>query len=426
MHRRALLKGMIATPLAGTLGGCTGRRSRPGPGVVVVGGGVAGVTVARELKALAPDLSVTLVEPNERYTMCPFSNLVVAGLRPLSAQQFDYQALTRLGITQVRERAVAVDHDQRRVRLASGASLPFERLVVTPGIDLAYDRLPGYSEAVSAALPHAWQAGPQTLLLRDQLKALRNGGVVAMAIPDNPYRCPPGPYERASLIAYYLKTHKPRSKLLLLDAKDRFSKQPLFTAAWEARFGSLVEWQGRSDGAAVVAVDASERTLITDFDRVQADVINVIPPQRAGRIAQTADLADRSGWCPIDAGTFRSLRHPNCYVLGDAAIANAMPKSAFAANAQGKLAATQLLADLTGGEAVDTKLLNTCYSLVEPDYGISVAGVYEADGARWREVEGAGGASPRDADIAHRQREAAYAHGWYQHLTDQLFGGVTT
>lgn len=426
IRRRTLLKQGTLLPFTALLASCqsspTGSSDTRNARVVIIGGGFGGVTAARTLKAVAPDLDVVLIEPRRSYVACPFSNLVVAGLRDIKAQTFGYTAVEAMGVRILHDRALEVDPVARRVTLDSRAELSYDRLIMAPGIELNYDALPGYSRDAANSLPHAWDAGPQTVLLRDQLRALPEGGTVAMAIPDNPYRCPPGPYERASLIAWYLKQHKPRAKLLLLDAKDRFSKQPLFMAAWKTLYGDRVEWLGRSDGAAVIEVDAANRTLITDFDQHQADVVNVIPPQRAAAVARRADLTDRTGWCPIDAATFESSRHRAAHVIGDAAIANAMPKSAFAANAQGRLVALQILRSLNDLPPIDTKLMNTCYSLVSPDYGISVAGVYAADGPLWASQPGSGGASPMDAPDGQRKAEANYARAWFRHITDQVFG----
>lgn len=408
---------------ASILSGCqTSSSQQTNARIIVIGGGFGGVSAARALKQLDPALDVTLIEPNASYVACPFSNLVVAGLRTIEQQTFLYSGVAAAGIRVLPQRATAVDSTARRVSLEGGRTLAYERLIVAPGIDLRFDALDGYDENAAEQMPHAWKAGPQTQLLRAQLEAMPDGGVVAMAIPDNPYRCPPGPYERASLIAHYLSQKKPKSKLLLLDAKDRFSKKPLFEQAWKALYGDLIEWQGRGDGAAVVRVEANSNTLYTDFDTVNADVANVIPPQQAGRIAQLAGLTDGSGWCPIDAATFASSLQPDTYVIGDAAIANAMPKSAFAANAQGRLCAMQILRNLAELPPLDSTLLNTCYSLVAPGYGISVAGVYRADGALWRDQPGAGGASPLDAPAAHRELEAEYAEGWFNHITETVFG----
>lgn len=419
--RRNLLR--AGTALMTVLSGCASRPSRSAQArVAVVGGGFAGASCAITLKQLNPALNVTLIEPKQTYIACPLSNLVIAGARPLSAQAFNYAAVAARRIQVIHKTAHDIDLEQQQIAFDDGARVGYDRLVMAPGIECHYDALPGYSEQVAQSLPHAWQAGPQTTLLRQQLQAMPDNGLVAMAIPANPYRCPPGPYERASLIAHYLQQHKPRAKLLLLDAKDSFSKQPLFRKAWQKHYPGIVEWQGASDGAAVVRVDAENRTLHTDFDAVTAQVANVIPPQRAGAIARRANLTDRSGWCPIEPTTFASTRAQNTYVIGDAAIANAMPKSAFAANAQARLCAMQIVRDLNGLTPLRAKLLNTCYSLVTPEEAISVAGVYSAGERFWDNVPGAGGASPADADQAFRAQEAQYAFAWFTTLTRSLFG----
>ncbi len=390
------------------------------PRVVVVGGGFAGATAARELKRAG--LAVTLVEPNPVYTACPMSNAVVAGLHGIAEQQFDYAALRAEGVAVLAAAAVGVDAQARRVALADGTSLPYDRLILAPGIEVRLDAIPGYDEAAAPLMPHAWRAGEQTLLLRRRLEAMEDGGTVVMAVPANPYRCPPGPYERASLIAHYLKTKKPRSKLIVLDAKDTFSKQRLFQQAWQELYPGLIEWVGLSQGGKVTEVAASEGTLVTEFGSHRADVANVIPPQRAGAIARIAGAADRSGWCPIDPVTFESRLLPNVHVIGDAAIAGGMPKSAFAANAQAKAAAQAIAILLGGGAPQPPKLINTCYSLVAPDYGISVAGVYRPANGLLADVEGAGGTSPLDAPRAVRAQEAAYAEAWFRTIAHEVFG----
>ena len=294
--------------------------------------------------------------------------------------------------------------------------------MIAPGVDLRWDALPGYDEAAAEQMPHAWQAGEQTLLLRRQLEAMDDGGLVVIAPPANPYRCPPGPYERASLIAYYLKARKPRSKVLILDAKDAFSKQRLFLDAWKQLYPGMIEWVPLSGGGEVVAVEPATRTLVTDFDRHRADVANVIPPQRAGHIAIAAGVADRTGWCPIDPVSFESTLQPGIHVIGDAALAGAMPKSAFAANAQAKCCAAAVAALLDGRAPAPPKLINACYSIVAPDYAISVAGVYHAAAGQLAEVAGAGGTSPLDAPRSQRAREAEYAAAWFRTITAEAFG----
>ena len=391
------------------------------PRVVVIGGGIAGASAARALLREDASISVTLVEPSTQYTTCPFSNLVVAGLRDISTLQFGYDGLRRAGVIVVHEAAVGVEPDTRRVRLREGTELAYDRLVVAPGVDLRWGAIPGYSEAATSTLPHAWKAGDQTILLRRQLEAMDDGGVVVMSVPPNPFRCPPGPYERASLIAHYLKARKPRSKLIVLDAKDQFSKQRLFTAAWKALYPDVLEWVSLSSGGRVREIDLATKTLVTEFGSHRADVANVIPPQRAGAIAGVVGVADQTGWCPIDPVTFESRLVPNVHVIGDAAIGGAMPKSAFTANAQAKACASAITRLLRGEPPPTPKLINTCYSMVAPDYAISIAGVYAPKNGLLAEVDGAGGVSPLDAPDSTRAAEAAYAESWYQAMTGEVF-----
>jgi len=393
-----------------------------GPRAVVVGGGFAGATCARALRHADPRIAVTLVEANPTFTACPFSNAVIVGLRELSAQQFTYERVAADGVTVTRGMATAVDPQARTVTLADGARLTYDRLVLAPGIDIRWGALAGYDQAAAAQMPHAWQAGDQTLLLRRQLEAMDDGGLVVISAPANPFRCPPGPYERASLIAHYLKTKKPKSKLIVLDAKDAFSKQKLFQAAWAELYPGLLEWVPLSKGGAVTSVEPATRTFVTDFGRHQANVANVIPPQKAGVIAAAAGVADRTGWCPIDPVTFESKLQPRIHVIGDAAIAGAMPKSAFAANSQAKTCAAAVAQLLTGGTPATPKLINTCYSLVAPDYGISVAGVYQPTNGQLADVPGAGGVSPSEAPRATRAAEAVLAEAWFRTITTEVFG----
>ena len=377
---------------------------------------------SRALKRADPAVSVHLVEANRTFTACPFSNSVIAGMRELATQQFGYDKLAADGVMLDFASATAVDAQARAVILATGTRLNYDRLVLAPGIDIRWGALHGYTEAAAEDMPHAWKAGEQTLLLRRQLEAMDDGGTVVISAPANPFRCPPGPYERASLIAYYLKTRKPRSKLIILDAKDAFSKQRLFLNAWKELYGDLLEWVPLSKGGAVTQVDPATKTFITDFDNHQASVGNVVPPQKAGVIAEIAGVADRTGWCPIDPVTFESKLVPNIHVLGDSAIAGAMPKSAFTANAQAKVCAAAL-ARLLRGEAPPTpKLINTCYSLVAPDYGISIAGVYQPANGQLIEVAGSGGISPIDAPLSTRALEASLANGWFNTITSETFG----
>jgi NADPH-dependent 2,4-dienoyl-CoA reductase/sulfur reductase-like enzyme len=392
------------------------------PRVVVVGGGFAGASVARGLKKLDARIQVTLVEQSATFTACPFSNVVIAGLRELRAQQFGYDRIRADGITVAIETATGVNAQARNVTLANGTSLPYDRLVLAPGIDIRWDGLPGYNEAASAKMPHAWRAGEQTTLLRRQLEALEDGGLVVMSVPANPFRCPPGPYERASLIAYYLKTKKPKSKLLVLDGKDQFSKQRLFQNAWKELYPDHLEWVSLSAGGKVTAIDAATNTLTTDFGKHSAKVANVIPSQKAGRIAELAGVTNNTGWCPINATTFESSLVPGIHVVGDATIAGAMPKSAFTANSQAKVCVAAVAALLAGREPPPAKLINTCYSLVAPDYGIEVAGVYHPVNNVLTEIQGSGGTSPVDAPKDVRATEAVYAEAWFRTITSEVFG----
>jgi sulfide dehydrogenase [flavocytochrome c] flavoprotein chain len=389
--------------------------------VVVVGGGFGGATCARFIKRIDPRITVTLVEANPTFIACPFSNLVVVGMRELPAQQFGYDKFAADQVTVAFSPATAIDAQGRSVTLGNGTRLPYDRLVLSPGIDIRWDGLPGYTEAAAERMPHAWKAGEQTLLLRRQLEAMEDGGTVVITAPANPFRCPPGPYERGSLIAYYLKAKKPKSKLIILDAKDAFSKQRLFQNAWKALYPNL-EWVSLSTGGKVTSVDVGAMTLVTDFGRHKADVANVIPPQKAGRIAEIAGVADRTGWCPIDPATFESKLVPNIHVVGDASIAGAMPKSAFSANAQAKVCAAAVAKLVAGGTPDEPKLINTCYSLVAPDYGISVAGDYRPADGQIKEVEGSGGVSAIDAPSSTRALEATFANGWFNTITGEVFG----
>jgi sulfide dehydrogenase [flavocytochrome c] flavoprotein chain len=419
--RRRFLE-LSAAAAATVLGPRLARAQASGPRVVVVGGGFAGASCARALRHADPKIAVTLVEPNATFTACPFSNSVIVGMRELSAQQFTYERVAADGITILRTSATAVDAPAKSVTLADGAKLAYDRLVLAPGIDIRWGALVGYDEAAAAQMPHAWRAGDQTLLLRRQLEAMDDGGLVVIAAPANPFRCPPGPYERASLIAHFLKTKKPKSKLLVLDAKDTFSKQRLFQAAWAELYPGLLEWVPLSKGGNVTSVDAATRSLVTDFGKHQAKVANVIPPQKAGRIAEVAGVTDRSGWCPIDPVTFESKLQAGIHVIGDAAIAGAMPKSAFAANSQAKVCAAAVAALVAGGTPSSPKLINTCYSLVAPDYGISVAGVYQPTSGQLADVQGAGGVSPSDAPRETRKAEAVLAEAWFRTITGEAFG----
>ena len=391
--------------------------------ILVIGGGFGGATCARFLRRFGPDLEVTLVEPNETFITCPFSNAVIGGLIEMSAITHSYDGLRKAGVNMVRDSVAAIDAEKRNVRLAGGATLPYDRLVLSPGVDFKWGAVEGYDEAAAQIMPHAWTAGAQTVLLRRQLEAMPDGGVVVMTIPANPYRCPPGPYERASLIANYLKTRKPKSKLILLDAKDNFSKQGLFVEGWKQLYGPLLEWIPFAQNGNLVRVDPAAMTVYTEFGEQKGDVVNVIPPQRAASLVHTAGLTGGGDWCAINPTTFESKITPNIHIIGDSIIAGAMPKSGFSAGSQAKVCAFAIAA-LQGGETPSApSFINTCYSLVAPDYGITVVDVFRAtpDGSI-AAVQGAGGVSPTGASAAFRKQEAEYARGWYASATTEMFG----
>ncbi len=396
-------------------------RAQAAPRVVVIGGGFGGAACARTLRRLEPKLAVTLIEPNRTYTACPFSNEVIAGLREIDVQRFGYDRIATGGVSVIMQAATKIDTQARIVVLADGTSLGYDRLVLAPGIDFRFDAIEGYDEAASVQMPHAWKAGEQTMLLRKQLEAMDDGGVVAIAVPANPARCPPAAYERASLIAHYLKARKPRSKVLILDAKDSIPQQRLFENAWKELYGGMIEHIALSQGGRVTSVDPSTNTIVTEFGKYTPKVANVIPPQKAGRIAEIAGAADRTGWCPIDPMTFASKLLPDTHVIGDACLGGGIPKSAAAASAQGKACAA-VVVNLIAGKPPDTpRLTGICYSTVAPGYAFSLAGLYQPKDDIFVEAEG-DRTSPVDASREARAGEADDARKWYQTITADSFG----
>jgi len=396
--------------------------------LVIVGGGFGGASAARFARDRFPELEVTLIERSRTFTTCPYGNLVLAGRRNVESITFSYDRLAARGVRVVHAAAQAVDPGAKQVRLADGAAVPYDRLIMSPGIDLRWGAVEGYDQAASQRMPHGWVPYLQPItLLAAQLREMPDGGTFVMAIPDNPFRCPPGPYERISMVAEYLKTHKPRSKLIALDAKNGFSKQPLFTDAWAELYPGIVEWRGASNDGRVVRVDPREMVLETEFgDRVRAAVANVIPPQMAAVIARDAGLANNTGWCPVRPATFESALVPDIHVVGDATVAAPMPKSGFVASSHAKQAVASAAALLAGRAPPQAVYFNTCYSHVGPDYGISIVGVFRPDGERFVEVPNSGGISPRNQALGdgareHRRLEALYADGWYEAITQEMF-----
>lgn len=426
LSRRSLLKGLGAASLLPLASACSsiGTSSTSAGRVVIVGGGFGGATAAKYIKRYNPAVDVTLVEVNRTFHTCPFSNLVLAGERSLDSIAHGYDELKEVyGVRVIHARAEDVDPVAHSVRLSNGATLRYDRLVLSPGIDFQWNAIEGYDEAATELAPHAWKAGPQTALLRRQLESMTDGETFVMSVPADPFRCPPGPYERASLIAHYFARHKPRSKILILDAKDNFSKQGLFTQAWRELYGDRIEWIGLSDDGKATRVDAGRGIVETEFGtQHKGAVLNVIPPQKAGIIAERAGVTNSGGWVPVKANTFESQQVADIYVIGDASIAAPMPKSGFTANAQGKVVAAAIVASLAGYDPVEPVWSNTCYSLVSPDYGISVAGVYRAENDQLVSVPGSGGLSPLDASRSFRKAEAEYAVGWYKAISQDTWG----
>ncbi len=378
------------------------------PRVAVVGAGFGGATCARYLNAYDPDLHVTLIDPATTYVTCPMSNRVVAGQLPPEAITFP---LDHVANEHVAARAVAVDPGRRLV-ITGERVVPFDRAVLAPGIELVYDAIDG----APGGFLHAWRGDAQAVALRDAIRGMRPGGVFAIAVPDNPYRCPPGPYERASLAAEYFRKRNPRAKVLILDAKDAFTKQPLFEEAWRARYPGMIEWVPRRDSGTVVAV--RDGAFITDFDEHAVDVGNLVPPQRAADIVRDFDAG--RGWCSVDPMTFESTVAAGVHIVGDAIEATPMPKSAFAANNQAKACAAAVVALLRDRPPPAPFMMNTCYSLAASDYGFSVSGVYDvAEGAiRTRTA----GQSPLGAEPGVREQEARHAGDWYRAITRDAFG----
>ena len=391
--------------------------------VVVVGGGFGGATAAKYLRKLDSSIDVTLVEPNPTYYTCPFSNTVLGGIKDMSEIAHGYGAMkNKHGVRVIHAKAKNVNSNSKTVTLDNGRTLDFDRAIVSPGVDLRFDSMEGYSQTDTDKMPHSWKAGPQTALLRRQLENMRNGGTVLICPPGNPFRCPPGPYERTSLIAHYLKTHKPKSKIIILDAKEKFSKQSLFMSGWDLHYGDLIEWRAGTAGGKISRVDPQNMRVETEFGMEKGDVINFIPAQHAGKVARDSGLTNKKGWCPVNQVTFESTLQPGIHVIGDASIAGKMPKSGFSANSQGKVAAAAIVSELAGQEPIEPSYANTCYSLITPEHGISVAKVYKiSDKKTIVGVKGSGGVSTKNEDPIVRRQEAIYTQGWYDAIVQDMF-----
>lgn len=417
LSRRDLLKLGAAGAAVTSLSACaTMEGGKPLGHVVVVGGGYGGATAAKYLRVWSEGrIDVTLVEPSIAFISCPISNLVIGGSRKIDQITVPYSGLAKYGVKVVRDSATAIDADKRQVRLAGGTTLDYDRLVMSPGIEFMYENVRGITAGDWQTIPHAWKAGPQTMLLRSQLESMRDGGVVVMNVPLAPYRCPPGPYERACQIAHYLKTAKPKSKLLVLDANpEMVSKRPLFTAVFNSDYKGIIEYR---NNAAVTEVDVKGRAFVQDLgERTNGDVLNFIPPQRAANIARDAGVITANNrWCEVDWTTMESVKVKNVHVLGDATqSAPLMPKSGHMANQHGKAAAAAIVEIMNGRAPIPPMMANTCYSFVSDTLAIHVASVH-----RWvpekktmEVVQGSGGVSA--ADRKDWPLEANYAWSWAQ------------
>jgi len=416
LNRRDFLKMSGAAAAAGALYGCAGGSKASG-NVVVIGGGFGGATAAKYIRMWSNGgIDVTLVERNPSFVSCPISNLVLAGEKTIADVTTGYDGLKKHGVRVVQGDAVAVDPVKRTVKLSSGQELPYDRLVVSPGIDFMFESVPGLTPALSdSKILHAWKAGPQTVALRKQLEDMKDGGVYALAIPKSPYRCPPGPYERACMVAHYFKAKKPKAKVLILDAnEDVQSKKGLFMKAWKDLYAGIVEYRPNH---VITGLDANTQTLKFEFaDAVKADVLNVVPGQMAGGVAKAAGLITANNrWCGVDWRTMESVAHKNIHVLGDSTLsAPAMPKSGHMTTQHAKIAAGAIVALMSGEQAPDPMTIaNTCYSFVAGNSVVHVASVhtYDAKDKTFKTVPGSGGLS-----AAANELEAKYAMAWAKNV----------
>ena len=390
------------------------------PRVVVVGGGAGGATAARYIaKDSKGAIDVTLVEPTRTYYTCFFSNLYIGGFQEMKDLGHSYGNLAASGINVIHDWAVAVDRAGKTVTLAGGATLPYDKLILSPGIDFVDDAVPGWSVAAQNKMPHAYKAGSQTELLKSQIMAMPEGGTFAMVAPPNPYRCPPGPYERVSMVAHALKQANPTAKIIVADPKPKFSKMGLFQEGWANHYEGMVDWIGEEFGGGNVEVNPDSMTLTIDGEETKVDVCNVIPAMKAGRIADMAEVTD-GNWAPVNAADMSTKADPDVHVLGDAAAQGDMPKSGFAANSQAKVCAMAVRGALTGSKVFPAKFTNTCWSLIDTDDGVKVGATYEATEEKIAKVDGF--ISQTGEDAATRKATYEESVGWYAGITSDMFG----
>ncbi len=392
------------------------------PRVVVVGGGAGGATAARYIaKDSEGAVDVTLVEPSRAYYSCFFSNLYLGGFRDYDSIGHSYGALAAMhGINVVHDWAVSVDRDKRSVELAGGASLDYDRLILSPGIDFRPGSVPGWDLSQQNRMPHAYKAGSQTQLLKAQIEAMPQGGTYCMVAPPNPFRCPPGPYERISMVAHVLKQANPTAKILIVDPKEKFSKQGLFEDGWQRHYPGMIERIGPDFGGDRVEVRPATMEVVVDGEAMTVDVCNVIPAQQAGRIAALAGLTDESGWAPVVPHTMESRADANVHVLGDASLQGDMPKSGFSANSQAKVCAMAVRGALTGSTVFPARFSNTCWSLIGTDDGVKVGASYEGTDEKIAKTDG----FISQTGESEETRKATYEEslGWYDAITGDMFG----
>ena len=392
-----------------------------GPRVVVIGGGAGGATAARYIaKDSKGAIDVTLVEPTRSYYTCFFSNLYLGGFRELSSIAHTYGKLaSEYGINVVHDWAIGIDRDTKTVSLAGGGTLPYDKLILSPGIDFIDGSVPGWDLSSQNEMPHAYKAGSQTELLKAQIMAMPTGGVFAMVAPPNPYRCPPGPYERVSMVAHLLRQHNPTAKILIADPKEKYSKQGLFEEGWRNHYPGMIDRLGPDFGGGNVSVDPAAMTINIDGSIEKVDVCNVIPAQKAGRICEIAGITD-GNWAPVNAHDMSSKIDGDIHVLGDASAQGDMPKSGFSANSQAKVCAMAVRGALTGSSVFPARFSNTCWSLIDTDDGIKVGANYEATDEKIASVGGFVSQTGEDAAL----RKATYEEsvGWYAGISADIFG----
>jgi sulfide dehydrogenase [flavocytochrome c] flavoprotein subunit len=419
MHRRTFLRFSANVAGAGILrqAHALPKRLNSAAKVVVVGGGFAGTACALCLRRLNPAIDVTLIDPDDRYVTCPMSNSVLVGLRDLKSITVSRRGLERAGVKYIRDRVSDIDTQSRRARVSGGAVFAYERLVMASGIRFLWGKPQGYSEAAARLMPHAWQGGAQTEILSAQLRAMRGGGVVAISVPPGPMRCPPGPFERASLIAGYLTQHNPRAKVLIFDANNHFPKQEVFTDAWQSLYPGMIEWIPVVQNGAVMRVEPEKMALYTSQGVHRVDVANIIPPQAPGLPAVQAGLASDHGWCPIKPASFESTAVANVYVIGDACIADPMPKAASSALAQARHCALAITASVDGHDPPPPVLDSVCYSRLTQDSALSIHGRYRLADGVIQQITGL-----EDPGAVLSREEARNADDWYMRIVLESFG----